>query len=109
MNEYLSWLTNWRIQLCTGKKIVILSMVIAGFFSGIGGGLVYIGGTHPAAEGGAYMVAIKGFAGIYFEDGKIKAKPDLPKAWKKMRFHICYRNKKYKIEIEDNNANIVEI
>ena len=26
-----------------------------------------------------------------------------------MRFHICYRNKKYKIEIEDNNANIVEI
>ena len=72
-------------------------------------GLVYIGGTHPAAEGGAYMVAIKGFAGIYFEDGKIKAKPDLPKAWKKMRFHICYRNKKYKIEIEDNNANIVEI
>ena len=30
-------------------------------------------------------------------------------AWKKMRFHICYRNKKYKIEIEDNNANIVEI
>lgn len=55
------------------------------------------------------MVAIKGFAGIYFEDGKIKAKPDLPKAWKKMRFHICYRNKKYKIEIEDNNANIVEI
>ena len=46
-------------------------------------GLVYIGGTHPAAEGGAYMVAIKGFAGIYFEDGKIKAKPDLPKAWKK--------------------------
>ena len=46
---------------------------------------------------------------IQIEDGKIKAKPDLPKAWKKMRFHICYRNKKYKIEIEDNNANIVEI
>ena len=30
------------------KKIVILSMVIAGFFSGIGGGLVYIGGTGRA-------------------------------------------------------------
>lgn len=69
-------------------------------------GLVYIGGTHPAAEGGAYMVAVRGFAGIYFEEHQVKAKPDLPEHWKKMSFHICYENKKYKVEIEDGEAEI---
>lgn len=72
-------------------------------------GLVYIGGTHPAAEGGAYMVAMKGFAGIYFEDNAVKAKPDLPEGWEKMKFSICYKNKKYKVEIEGKNAEITEI
>lgn len=71
-------------------------------------GLIYIGGTHPASEGGAYMVAIKGFGGIYFEDNQVKAKPNLPDNWKKMYFHICYKNKIYKVEIEDNNAVITE-
>ena len=33
-------------------------------------GLVYIGGTHPAAQGGAYMVLLNGFLGLTFEDGK---------------------------------------
>ncbi len=49
-------------------------------------GNVYIGGTHPAAAGGAYMTAIKGFAGITMEDGQIKAHPHLPDGWEKMRF-----------------------
>lgn len=35
-------------------------------------GLVYIGGTHPAAEGGAYMVAIKGFAEFILKMEKLK-------------------------------------
>lgn len=69
-------------------------------------GLVYIGGTHPAAEGGAYMVAIRGFAGIYFKDHKVMAKPDLPEHWKKMSFHICYEGKQYRVVIEDGNADI---
>ncbi len=32
-------------------------------------GLVYIGGTHPASEGGAWMVAVNGFAGISTDGG----------------------------------------
>lgn len=61
-------------------------------------GLVYIGGTHPAAQGGAYMTAIRGFGGIYFEDGKIKAKPQLPSAWRRLRFKIWYMNQLYLID-----------
>lgn len=32
-------------------------------------GLVDIGGTHPASEGGAWMVAVNGFAGISIDGG----------------------------------------
>ncbi|WP_310604934.1 glycosyl hydrolase family 65 protein [Anaerosporobacter sp.] len=60
-------------------------------------GLVYIGGTHPAAAGGAYMTAIRGFGGIYVEDGKLKAKPQLPEQWKKLRFTVQYQDQLYEI------------
>ncbi|MDO5572761.1 MAG: glycoside hydrolase family 65 protein [bacterium] len=60
-------------------------------------GLVYIGGTHPAAAGGAYMTAIEGFAGIYMENGELKAEPHLPKNWSEMRFHIWALEELYEV------------
>ena len=45
------------------KKIVIISMLIAGFFSGIGGGLVYIAGTGRAFTT-AEVLLPEGFNGI---------------------------------------------
>ncbi len=71
-------------------------------------GLVYIGGTHPAAAGGAYMTAIEGFAGITFENDKIKANPRLPRQWKRMTFRICYKDKVYEIDIDNQNSKIIE-
>ncbi len=67
-------------------------------------GLVYIGGTHPAASGGAYMTAIEGFAGVRFEQGEIKIEPHLPAKWKEMRFRITYLGKEYMIHISENKA-----
>jgi kojibiose phosphorylase/nigerose phosphorylase len=61
-------------------------------------GLIYIGGTHPAAAGGAYMTAINGFGGVYFEEGKIKVKPQLPPMWKKLRFKVWYKGMLYEVE-----------
>lgn len=69
-------------------------------------GLIYIGGTHPASSGGAYMTAIEGFAGIYFEDGEVKAKPCMPANWKSLSFKITYLNKLYKVVITDNKEDI---
>ena len=57
--------------------------------------MVYIGGTHPAAAGGAYMTAIKGFAGITIENDRINAHPSLPDGWKKMKFSMFYRGELY--------------
>ena len=69
-------------------------------------GNVYIGGTHPAAAGGAYMTAIKGFAGITMEDGQIKAHPHLPDGWEKMRFSIFYQGERYEICVTANGTEI---
>jgi len=69
-------------------------------------GLIYIGGTHPASSGGAYMTAIEGFGGIYFEDGEVKAKPCMPANWKKLSFKITYLNKLYEVIISDYKADI---
>ncbi len=63
-------------------------------------GLVYIGGTHPAAAGGAYMTAIHGFAGLTFEDGQIRLNPKFPKSFTRMEFKIAYREALYAIQIQ---------
>ena len=72
-------------------------------------GLVYIGGTHPASEGGAWMVAVFGFAGLEIKDGEITCKPRLPKAWKGMKFKINYKGSVYKIEINGSDWSVTRI
>jgi kojibiose phosphorylase/nigerose phosphorylase len=69
-------------------------------------GLIYIGGTHPASSGGAYMTAIEGFAGIHQENGELKATAGLPSGWNKMMFHVVYKGDLYHIEITKNHAEI---
>ena len=72
-------------------------------------GLIYIGGTHPASEGGAWIVAIKGFAGITARDGKLCCNPCLPKKWQSMRYKFKYLNKLYQIKIDKKTGTITEI
>lgn len=69
-------------------------------------GLIYIGGTHPAAAGGAYMTAIEGFAGLRIKDGKLNVNPNLPSKWNSMAFKIIYHGDLYEINIEKNSAKI---
>ena len=71
-------------------------------------GLVYIGGTHPASEGGSWIVAIRGFAGFDIINGKPVCKPVLPKQWKRMKFRVLVRGKLYTISITGENAEITE-
>ena len=72
-------------------------------------GLIYIGGTHPAAAGGAWMVAAEGFAGISFEDKGINVNPVLPKGWKRLKLKIKYQGKKYLIDVTPDSKNIEEL
>jgi trehalose/maltose hydrolase-like predicted phosphorylase len=57
-------------------------------------GSIYIGGTHPAANGGAWMAAVLGFAGLEVQNGKITVMPNLPKKVEQARFQCdCKRRK----------------
>ena len=72
-------------------------------------GGIYIGGTHPASNAGAYLDAVYGFAKLKLTDGRIEITPTLPKKWKMMKFKIHYLGKKYQITVNKQNAIVEEI
>lgn len=72
-------------------------------------GLVYIGGTHPAAEGGAYMTAVEGFGGLRFGKNGPEVKVCLPKGWNALSFYVCWHGERYFIRIEKENREIKKV
>lgn len=72
-------------------------------------GLLYIGGTHPAAAGGAWRVMAQGFAGLAFVEDVPTLNPRLPKNWKRLAFRFCYRGKFYHAEITKQGTVLKEI
>lgn len=72
-------------------------------------GLVYIGGTHPAAAGGAWMTAIEGFAGLTVRDGEINLDPHLPARWDRLRFKIRLCGEVYEADIKRDGYTIEKI
>lgn len=72
-------------------------------------GGIYIGGTHPASNGGAYLSVVFGMLGLQFIDNKIVLNPHLPKKIKGINFNILYQNKKYNINVFNDNTYKVEV
>ncbi|MDD7794400.1 glycosyl hydrolase family 65 protein [Clostridium sp. 'White wine YQ'] len=71
-------------------------------------GSIYIGGTHPAANGGAWMSAILGFGGLKIQEGKITIEPKLPKSWNRLAFKVILRGEKYLIDINrDSSSGVI--
>ena len=71
-------------------------------------GLIYIGGTHPAAAGGAWMTAIFGFAGLTLFNSEITCKPCLPTGWTGMHFKINHNGNVYRIDINGNDYTVTK-
>ncbi len=57
-------------------------------------GEIYIGGTHPASNGGAWMIAVLGFAGLTIKNGRPELNPNLPKQIKGLKFHFTHKGKR---------------
>ena len=72
-------------------------------------GLVYIGGTHPAAAGAAYMTAIEGFAGISVENGQLVCRPSLPASFQEMQFKITYQGQEYEVLIKEGQGTVTAL
>lgn len=71
-------------------------------------GLIYIGGTHPAAQGGTWMMVVQGFCGFSCKNGKIKVMPNLPKTWNKVVFTVMVQKKKYEITVDKKGSTICQ-
>ena len=69
-------------------------------------GDLYIGGTHPAANGGAWLSAVLGFAGLRADGGQLSARPSLPTHWTGMEFPITWRGQRHRVSITRNEAKI---
>jgi trehalose/maltose hydrolase-like predicted phosphorylase len=54
-------------------------------------GSLYIGGTHPAANGGAWMAAVQGFGGLGTHGDVVHLRPSLPRCWKGLAFRAVHR------------------
>lgn len=62
-------------------------------------GDLYIGGTHPAANGGAWMAAVLGFAGVQFDGETLRIQPALPKQWKAVELPLVLRGDSFRLRI----------
>jgi nigerose phosphorylase len=56
-------------------------------------GTLYIGGTHPAANGGAWMVATQGFAGVRLLPDHVLLEPQLPRHWESLEFSCRWKGR----------------
>ena len=69
-------------------------------------GSLYIGGTHPAANGGAWNTVIFGFAGVSFTNDTLDISPRLPKNWNGLSFKLNWKGDKLDIRVTENRIEI---
>ena len=69
-------------------------------------GDIYIGGTHPASNGGAWMIAVLGFAGLSVKNGIITANPRLPRQIRSLRFPVTVKNERKLITVTHDGWNM---
>ena len=65
-----------------------------------------ISGLHFANLGGTWQAVIQGFAGLYQHDNRLHFTPHLPRAWKALRFRICYRSALLHVEMRGQKTKV---
>ncbi len=70
-------------------------------------GTLYIGGTHPAANGGAWMAAVLGFGGLDFDGQVACIVPALPAQWRSLCFTVFLRGQQFEITVDRHQVRIV--
>src|SRR5580692_6226912 len=65
-----------------------------------------MGGSHPAANGGAWMTAVFGFGGVQADEKRVSVNPRLYRSWKRMQFHLAYKGDDFRMNITKNSVTI---
>lgn len=69
-------------------------------------GTTFIGGSHPAANGGAWMTAVFGFGGVKVDAQQIIIEPRLYKKWRKLEFNLVRHGDRFGIKISRDSVTI---
>lgn len=69
-------------------------------------GTLYIGGTHPAGNGGAWMSAVFGLCGIRCINDTISINPHLPAHWEQVSIPFMLRGQKLKITLTHESISV---
>ncbi|WP_068768671.1 glycoside hydrolase family 65 protein [Termitidicoccus mucosus] len=69
-------------------------------------GTVFMGGSHPAANGGAWMTAIFGFGGVNADENQLVINPRLYRKWKSLEFNFAYRGDVFQVRITSASVTI---
>jgi len=69
-------------------------------------GTLYIGGTHPAGNGGAWMSAVFGLCGVRCSGNTISINPHLPPNWKKVTLPLHFYGQKLHITLTPEHITV---
>ena len=69
-------------------------------------GTIFMGGSHPAANGGAWMTAVFGFGGVKAGEENVTINPRLYKKWNNLKFNMIYKGDRFHIAITKNEVTI---
>ncbi len=69
-------------------------------------GTIFMGGSHPAANGGAWMTAVFGFGGVKAGEEHVAIDPRLYKKWKNLQFNMVYKGDRFNINITKDDVAI---
>ncbi len=61
-------------------------------------------GIHAAELGGAWQIAIRGFAGVRVKDDVLSIDPALPESWPSMRFRTWFRGRLIELSVSDGET-----
>lgn len=89
---YRYFLKAAELDLCGGYKLYL--------------GPLYIGGTHPAANGGSWRVAVQGFGGLSVRKDDVCLNPHLPKQWKSLRFRFSVKGQWFKAHLTKERVEV---
>ncbi|RCW57421.1 glycosyl hydrolase family 65 protein [Halanaerobium sp. ST460_2HS_T2] len=65
-------------------------------------GGTFIGGVHTAAAGGIWQLIVNGFAGMKIDKKGLSFKPTLCQEWEELEFKLNYKEKKFKVSLNQN-------
>jgi kojibiose phosphorylase len=69
-------------------------------------GTIFTGGSHPAANGGAWMTAVLGFGGVADDGKRLSIRPRLPARWKRLEFPLTSRGGVFRVAITGSTVTL---